>query len=693
MAFDYIQTFYTNPDSVNNATDIMVTSINLYFKSKPALQANVSGAAKPYITVWLCEVANDQPIPDIKVGKIVALVPYDQINTSLNALTATTVSFPNPVIVNTKKYYGIVIQYSDPAFDIWINKQNDALVGSAGVTTTASTGSQNRFDGKLYKSTSSTFQEYSDRDLKFQINIAKFTQNSGTFNLVNKNYEFLTTTGSTGSFIGGEFVYQNISNATGTILVSSTSATVVGTGTTFTSYNTNQYIVVTNGTLTDTIKITAVIDNTNLTLERFPRFSGSYSFKVPPVGRAYFIDDTKSQLYLVDSNAANATFKFLAGSTIIGEQSTATAVIATIDRYNIDHFTPKFAINNPSTSQITSSYRLSTAANTISATETNLNLKYLNDTVYDAYILSRSVEVDTATSGTLYGTNRKSAVATVNVTINNDGNLFSVPYIDTNELDFFVYTNDITNVYTETRNSITNYDTEIDKNGIAKSKYISQKISFAENKNSEDIVCYLTAFRPYGTQIRVYAKIHNSSDKETFDSKSWTPLEIKNNVEKYSSSDPGDLVEYSYGFSQYPEILSVLPAEQGWSTVSGSAVIAGIVAPTTVVGDLIRVYDPLLPDNHEVFVVANIDAGAKTITVNKPITNFNISNIPVNIDILKYKHIAWNNIANKNIVRYVSNSLTEYDYYNSMQIKIVLLSDNTYVVPKVEQIQVIGVSA
>jgi hypothetical protein len=59
---------------------------------------------------------------------------------------------------------------------------------------------------------------------------------------------------------------------------------------------------------------------------------------------------------------------------------------------------------------------------------------------------------------------------------------------------------------------------------------------------------------------------------------------------------------------------------------------------------------------------------------------------------MKYPNIAFNNIANDNVVRYVSSSLIEFDGYNQMQIKIVLLSPQTYISPEVEDIRVIGVS-
>jgi hypothetical protein len=102
------------------------------------------------------------------------------------------------------------------------------------------------------------------------------------------------------------------------------------------------------------------------------------------------------------------------------------------------------------------------------------------------------------------------------------------------------------------------------------------------------------------------------------------------------------------------------------------------------------VYSVLTPENHQVFPVATVTSTA--ITTFKPITNANIIG-DVAIDKLKYKNAAWNNIAYDNVARYVTSSYTEFDTYNTMQIKIVLLSETTFVVPKVEQIQVIGVSA
>jgi hypothetical protein len=689
-AFDYIQTFYVNPDTVASAAEIMLTSIDLFFKAKPVQNANASGTFKPGITVWICQVENGDPNPYISIVNSMKAIEYDSVNISNDAQTATVVGFTNPVILKTARYYGIVVKFNDPSYDIWTNVQGDRLIGAGGVTNNASPGSQSRFDGYLYKATNSnTFDKFSDKDLKFRVKVAQFISNTATIPLVNKDYEFFTIdTSVIGAFAGGEWVYQNISNASGTVTVSSSSNTITGSSTTFTGLNTNDKIVVSNGSVTDVLTITNVVNATAMAVDRYPNFSAAgIGYKVPPVGVAYYTDYTKSQVYLVDSNA-NTSNKFTTGTRIVGARSGASANVISIGRFQVDRFKPTFLIGNPTTSEYSMTYAVANSSNSIPATSSNLELLKFNNATEESYLLSRSLEVDNIN---LYGTNRKSAVVNVNFTVAvSEQNRFSVPYINTGELDFFFYQNDINNTYTETRGGIAGYDTEVSRNGLAKTKYISKKISFGEGKYAEDLVVYLTGYRPAGTEIKVYARLHNSADKEAFDDKAWSPLSIENNIDRYSTEDPKDMWEYTYGLPQYPEVYTGLSGN--FLTTLNSNSITTTVNHTSNIsaGDLVRVYSILTPENHEVFPVAG--ANTTAIQLFKPISNNNIVG-DVSVEKLKYKNVAWRNIANENVARYVTASYTEFDTYNTMQIKVVLLSNNTYTVPKVEQIQVIGVSA
>ena len=349
--FDYIQTFYVNPDTVANAAEIMLTSVDLFFKAKPSENSNVSGTAKPGINVWICQVENGDPNPNLTLLNSVQAIGYDSVNISNDAQTPTVVGFTNPVLLKTGRYYGIVIKYNDPAYDIWTNVQGDRIIGAGGVTNTASPGSQSRFDGFLYKATNSnSFDKFSNKDIKFKVKVAQFISNTATIPLVNKEYEFFTVDSSiSGTFTGGEWVYQNVSNATGTVTFTSSSNTITGTSTLFDSYAINDKIVLIDGSNRDIATITNVLSNTSMTVDKYPNFSATgIGFKTPPVGVVYFTDYSKNKVYLVDSSA-NSTVKFAAGTRIIGIKSGSSANVASIDRFQVDNFKPTFLIGNPAT--------------------------------------------------------------------------------------------------------------------------------------------------------------------------------------------------------------------------------------------------------------------------------------------------------------------------------------------------------
>jgi len=704
--FNYIQTFYVNPQTVANAPEVMLTSIDVFFKAKPVRGVTVSGAVAPTVNAWICEVENDSPFETRQLLNSMTLIPYDLISTSQDSSAATVIGFPNPVRLSTGKHYGLVLKFNDPGFDVWQNVLGDRLVTDGQITNTLSIGARGTHGGKLYIPTNtSAHRSLSDRDLKFKVKVARYTASNITISLVNKDYEFFTIDNTnTGAFRGGEYVYQNVAtSAAGTITVSPTSLNVVGVGTAFNTLFSNAKILIESGGAKQILSVNSIVDATNMTVAYMPDFAASgITYKVPPVGVAYNIDYPKNKIILTDSSA-NSTNKFANnGTRIIGVESGATANIATIDRYPVDNFKPSFLIGNPSGSTFTLDYRIANSANQLSSAATNINLLQMNESSSAGFILSRSVEVDDTKSSNLFGDKRKSVVANLNISVSTaEIDRFTVPYATTRELDFYFYQNDINNVYTETRtvglSSITNYDTETGSNGLAKSKYVSKVIKFAQDKYAEDIVVYLTGYRPAGTEIKVYAKVHNAADRESFQSKAWTPLVLKDNIDRFSSTDPNDMYEFTYGFDTAPEFQVALAGTGTITHGSNSITTTSNHSATVTAGDLIRIKDQDF-GNHEVFVISaanttaietyrNITTSSLVSSVSRPTRS------DIVIDKLKYRNVAWNNVENDNTVRYVNSQYVEFDRYTSMQIKIVLLATQSHIVPKVEAIQVIGVSA
>lgn len=311
------------------------------------------------------------------------------------------------------------------------------------------------------------------------------------------------------------------------------------------------------------------------------------------------------------------------------------------------------------------------------------NIEYANTPL----ILSRSNEVVqsnatiTLDTGATVNTNISSLVEMV-ITSNN---VFTTADIDSGELDIVFSKYAINNDYTD----------EHLGTGRALAKHISTKINFAENYRAEDIRVYFDAYRPVGTDVKVYAKIHNSSDPESFDDKNWTLLEYKSNTDQFYSTvgNFGDRREYQAGFSLYPN-----------SQYTCNGTVTTVLSNTTVTGsntlfdsevsanDLVKIWSPLFPNNYIISVVDSV-ASNTSLTLRDSVSNNNVVGAGFNIDKIEFKNQAFNNFLNDNVVRYYDGSMREYDTYDTVAVKLVLLSNNDAVVPKIDNVRVIGVSA
>ena len=257
----------------------------------------------------------------------------------------------------------------------------------------------------------------------------------------------------------------------------------------------------------------------------------------------------------------------------------------------------------------------------------------------------------------------------------------------------FVITNLISNTYTTTDANTVTIDSEVDGPYLAESKHITAKVKFANNRFAEDVRVYMTAYRPSNTDIKVYTRVHNSADPDAFDDRAWTPLEYKENAGRFSSKDDEtDFVEYELGLPLFADSANVLPGTFTSTLNSNNLVAAGVVVTTYLAaGDVVKLYNPLIPQDYIIDIVSVASSGA--IQLQTPVANNNLVGSGFKVDRLKYYNTAFNNITNDNVCRYYNSSLVTFDKFDAMQIKIVFLGDNTYLAPKVDQIQVIGVSA
>jgi ABC-type cobalt transport system substrate-binding protein len=782
-----IQTFTIAASAVNNVSTVFLTAFDLYFSRQPSATNNNSGINNPGVSLFICPVVGGVPDPKQKILETNIRLAYSDINVSTDSSLVTTATLASPVILNTGTVYGLVVMTEDAGYTFWYNKSGDALVG----TNNPSAGSSGNGFGAYYEYTDSTnITPLTDRVMKISVDIAQFTSNTSTVDLVNNPYEFLQLAPSTIlNFNGGEVALQDFgkmgSNVTfycnGSVNIQSGNATLVGVGTTFSSlFAPNDYIVVSDDASNiDAIKISAVTNATSMVLARAPYFTNTAgSFKKTVTGTVYNYDPISKLLILTNSTAnstmyfanssilganiisggigynntdiltiyaggssvnATASIKTAAngaiirlnfsntglnfntnpniiinnsiggntagsganisanqfGSYVVGTVSQNSAIIAQVQDYPVSQIDPEFLTIIPSDATIVATHNFAYSnGSTFLVNNSNFEpttLPGLNSiTDYNAIVMSRSHEV--TNSASLYP-GAKSGVIKAVLNHTSGGVFYDSPLLYNEKLDVFVLTNQINNSVVGEHNPA---------GGNALSRHITTQISFANNLFAEDLLVYVDAWVPPGTNVHMFAKMYKSTDADAFNDKYWTPLALTDpsaNV-RSSSTNANDVIQFTYSLPSYPPVVNTIA---GFITATNNSVtITGIgtnfISDLTVDG-LIRLYDPnFTATNYMVGLVTNI-TNATSATIDIPVTNNSILHSGTGvtsglvIDNLKYNQTAFKNNQNFNVARYYNSSFAYFDQFNTFNLKVVFTSNNQNIAPIISDIRAIGVSA
>jgi len=244
--------------------------------------------------------------------------------------------------------------------------------------------------------------------------------------------------------------------------------------------------------------------------------------------------------------------------------------------------------------------------------------------------------------------------------------------------------------------------------GNALAKVIMQSIQFQgqvdPTKQSEDVVVYITGWRPPGTDIKVYARIKNNYDSEAFDDEDWSLLKMSaNNI------SPINQVELTYGFTTEP---NTTPMVGTITTTNNSANVTGSNTDFSglVQGDFVKIFDPLFVESglngtNANFVIAMVNSTPTDNTTLIIDTVFStntelgiggpeLADVDgLNIAKVDYPHQAYTYIQNDNIVQYYNLTSEKFMDYGTIQLKILLLSDNFTILPHISSVRCIGLSA
>lgn len=239
------------------------------------------------------------------------------------------------------------------------------------------------------------------------------------------------------------------------------------------------------------------------------------------------------------------------------------------------------------------------------------------------------------------------------------------------------------------------YTNEHTSFGNARAKHISTKISF--QRMAEDAVVIMRAYKPPGTDFKVYAKLHNSIDSETFDDKDWTLMEVTSGKNQTSSiSNKDDIKEFIYGIPLSPNTTVITTGtvnlESDNSTVVGVGTNFKNEFTGVKAGDLVKIYDPLFADSKYFIASVNSVTNATNLVLDSSTSNSSLLGTGLKLAKLGYKNQAFRNLNNENVVRYYNTSMHTYDGYDTMAIKVVMLSNSSVVIPEIDDLRAIGVS-
>lgn len=191
----------------------------------------------------------------------------------------------------------------------------------------------------------------------------------------------------------------------------------------------------------------------------------------------------------------------------------ASANVASIVDIKMNAIVPRFATIQPSGTTMSVGFR--SCSNTYAMDGGLFNANFDVETEmfdFERIVPSRTTEVS------------KGGAKLMNMQVSfKSDSAYMSPALDLIRSNFLAISNiidptsfDITQEYTNT--------------GAAKTKYVSQVVTLASGQDSEDLQIYLTAFRPLGSDVKVFAKFLNGEDPDTIINKPWTPMIIDDNT-------------------------------------------------------------------------------------------------------------------------------------------------------------------
>lgn len=230
----------------------------------------------------------------------------------------------------------------------------------------------------------------------------------------------------------------------------------------------------------------------------------------------------------------------------------------------------------------------------------------------------------------------------------------------------------VANNFNTTSNGVSlYYNTEDNPVGphTALSRYITRVVTLNDGFDSSDLIVYLDVNRPKNTDIKVYYKVLNSADQDSFDNKFWTEMSLEGLKTFTSSPDAYSLQKYVV--SNLGKKAALLSGTA--NTTASSAIVVGT---NTAFLEQLKIGDTVG------FGVNRTEGIVGSISNNTYLTLTSVSAATANTqDIYRLM---------EDTIEYTTADGITYNGFKSFAIKIVFLSSNSAFIPKVKSLKAVA---
>jgi hypothetical protein len=280
---------------------------------------------------------------------------------------------------------------------------------------------------------------------------------------------------------------------------------------------------------------TVYVENDDLDFFSYSTLDGTFNIGekvtngLSASGFVKFIDTANKKIFI-----DNSTGGFGSANTITGAVSGATAALSSIDNVVLNTLVPKL----PSLTYANTSLALSARTTSTSGVINPSFVTVDNEVENDFLDGEKKVYSKTNESG-LSAVNGSQKSLIIKGTMSTNDTKVS-PVIDMSRTNGIVIENVINNSVVDEHKTV----------GNSQMRYITKPVELADGQDAEDLKVFLTAYKPSGAGIEVYARIHNPEDGENFNDKDFSPLTQITASNTFSDSvDRTDLKEFEFGFS------------------------------------------------------------------------------------------------------------------------------------------------